>query len=157
MKLEEMQLKDTLRMFNGLVERCFNECVVSFRSKVLTAPEEKCVCTCVRSRVPVSGVGTMDHGVYMGAGSLFQCTRVPHSINTQDAPLISTPAPLMITDQPSDVSDLSVPLSHALVFPDPPVSLSSLSLSHSISLSLPPDRHPWHLLGPWRAGLLRAS
>ena len=24
MKLEEMQLKDTLRMFNGLVERCFS-------------------------------------------------------------------------------------------------------------------------------------
>ena len=45
-KLEEMQLKDTLRMFNGLVERCFSECVVSFRSKVLTSPEEKCVSTC---------------------------------------------------------------------------------------------------------------
>ena len=45
-KLEEMQLKDTLRMFNGLVERCFSECVVSFRSKALTATEEKCVSTC---------------------------------------------------------------------------------------------------------------
>ena len=28
-KLEEMQLKDTLRMFNGLVERCFCECLIS--------------------------------------------------------------------------------------------------------------------------------
>jgi hypothetical protein len=46
MKLEEMQLQDTLRMFNGLVERCFCECVVSFRSKALTATEEKCVSTC---------------------------------------------------------------------------------------------------------------
>ena len=46
MKLEEMQLKDTLRMFNGLVERCFSECVVSFRSKVLTGTEETCVSTC---------------------------------------------------------------------------------------------------------------
>ena len=45
-KLEEMQMKDTLRMFNGLVERCFSECVVSFRSKALTATEEKCVNTC---------------------------------------------------------------------------------------------------------------
>ena len=45
-KLEEMQLKDTLRMFNGLVERCFSECVVSFRSKVLTGTEETCVNTC---------------------------------------------------------------------------------------------------------------
>ena len=55
MKLEEMQLKDTLRMFNGLVERCFNECVVSFRSKVLTAPEEKCVCTCAEKYMKHSG------------------------------------------------------------------------------------------------------
>ena len=39
-------MKDTLRMFNGLVERCFSECVVSFRSKALTATEEKCVNTC---------------------------------------------------------------------------------------------------------------
>ena len=45
-KLEEMQMKDTLRMFNGLVERCFCECVVSFRSKALTEAEEKCVNTC---------------------------------------------------------------------------------------------------------------
>ena len=45
-RLEEMQLKDTLRMFNGLVERCFSECVTGFRSKALTAPEEKCVTTC---------------------------------------------------------------------------------------------------------------
>ena len=54
-KLEEMQMKDTLRMFNGLVERCFNECVVSFRSKVLTGPEEKCVCTCAEKYMKHSG------------------------------------------------------------------------------------------------------
>ncbi len=41
-----MQLKDTLRMFNGLVERCFSECVTGFRSKALTGPEEKCVGVC---------------------------------------------------------------------------------------------------------------
>ena len=70
-KLEELQMKDTLRMFNGLVERCFGEspvchlramvghmlshvplrahtgeCVSAFRSKALTGPEEKCVSTC---------------------------------------------------------------------------------------------------------------
>jgi hypothetical protein len=45
-RLEEMQLKDTLRMFNGLVERCFSECVTGFRSKSLTGPEEKCVTVC---------------------------------------------------------------------------------------------------------------
>ena len=45
-KLEEMQVKDMLRMFNGLVERCFSECVSSFRSKALTGPEETCVNAC---------------------------------------------------------------------------------------------------------------
>jgi hypothetical protein len=45
-RLEDMQLKDTLRMFNGLVERCFSECVTGFRSKALTGPEEKCVSVC---------------------------------------------------------------------------------------------------------------
>jgi import inner membrane translocase subunit TIM9 len=55
MKLEEMQLKDTLRMFNGLVERCFCECVVSFRSKALTATEEKCVSTCAEKYMKHSG------------------------------------------------------------------------------------------------------
>ena len=45
-KLEELQMRDTLRMFNGLVERCFSECVHSFRSKAMSAPEEKCVNTC---------------------------------------------------------------------------------------------------------------
>lgn len=54
-KLEEMQLKDTLRMFNGLVERCFSECVVSFRSKALTATEEKCVSTCAEKYMKHSG------------------------------------------------------------------------------------------------------
>ena len=45
-KLEEMQLKDTLRMFNGLVERCFSECVNGFRSKALSTSEDKCITTC---------------------------------------------------------------------------------------------------------------
>ncbi|EOD06038.1 mitochondrial import inner membrane translocase Tim10 [Emiliania huxleyi CCMP1516] len=54
-RLEEMQLKDTLRMFNGLVERCFSECVTGFRSKALTAPEEKCVTTCANKYLKHSG------------------------------------------------------------------------------------------------------
>mmetsp|Transcript_76483 Transcript_76483/g.127448 ORF Transcript_76483/g.127448 Transcript_76483/m.127448 type:complete len:99 (-) Transcript_76483:408-704(-) len=45
-KLEEMQVKDTLRMFNGLVERCFSECINGFRSKILSDPEDKCITTC---------------------------------------------------------------------------------------------------------------
>ena len=45
-KLEEMQMKDTLRMFNGLVERCFSECVNEFRGKARSSPEDKCITTC---------------------------------------------------------------------------------------------------------------
>ena len=55
MKLEEMQMKDTLRMFNGLVERCFGECVNSFRSKALSGPEEKCINTCAEKFVKHTG------------------------------------------------------------------------------------------------------
>ena len=54
-KLEEMQLKDTLRMFNNLVERCFSECVHGFRAKALTATEDKCVHTCAQKYLKHSG------------------------------------------------------------------------------------------------------
>lgn len=54
-KLEEMQLKDTLRMFNNLVERCFAECVHNFRAKALTATEDKCVNTCAQKYLKHSG------------------------------------------------------------------------------------------------------
>ena len=39
-------MRDTLRMYNGLVERCFSECVNGFRSKNLDSKEDKCVTTC---------------------------------------------------------------------------------------------------------------
>ena len=42
-------------MFNGLVERCFSECVSGFRSKALTNPEEKCVSTCAEKYLKHSG------------------------------------------------------------------------------------------------------
>jgi import inner membrane translocase subunit TIM9 len=44
--LEEMQMRDSLRTFNGLVERCFTDCVTGFRSKTLTDHEDKCVKAC---------------------------------------------------------------------------------------------------------------
>ena len=72
MKLEEMQLKDTLRMFNGLVERCFSECVVSFRSKVLTGTEETCVSTCAEKY--------MKHSVRRCTNCTCTCARcTPHT------------------------------------------------------------------------------
>jgi|TARA_B100000524_G_scaffold26068_1_gene13072 import inner membrane translocase subunit TIM9 len=54
-KLEELQLKDTLRMFNGLVERCFSECINSFRSKALSEPEDKCINMCAGKFLKHSG------------------------------------------------------------------------------------------------------
>ena len=47
----------SLRMYNSLVERCFRECVESFRRKDLDATEEKVreVCVCVRVHVRVRG------------------------------------------------------------------------------------------------------
>ncbi len=54
-KLEELQVKDTLRMINNMVELCFSECVSGFRSKALTWPEEKCVNTCAEKFLKHSG------------------------------------------------------------------------------------------------------
>ena len=54
-KLEELQVKDTLRMINNMVELCFSECVSGFRSKALTTPEEKCVNTCAEKFLKHSG------------------------------------------------------------------------------------------------------
>mmetsp|Transcript_14492 Transcript_14492/g.43814 ORF Transcript_14492/g.43814 Transcript_14492/m.43814 type:complete len:100 (-) Transcript_14492:2048-2347(-) len=44
--IEQQQVRDSLKMYNGLVERCFRECVDSFRRKDLESSEEKCVTRC---------------------------------------------------------------------------------------------------------------
>eukprot|EP00934_Nitzschia_sp_Nitz4_P004645 Nitzschia sp. Nitz4//scaffold226_size53432//4353//4817//NITZ4_006690-RA/size53432-augustus-gene-0.53-mRNA-1//1//CDS//3329542718//4635//frame0 len=44
--LEQMQLKDSLTMYNNLVERCFEGCISSFRSKTLDKGEAGCVENC---------------------------------------------------------------------------------------------------------------
>lgn len=54
-KLEELQVKDTLRMINNMVELCFSECVSNFKSKALTTPEDKCVSTCAEKFLKHSG------------------------------------------------------------------------------------------------------
>ena len=54
-KLDELQVKDTLRMINNMVELCFSECVTGFRSKALTTTEEKCVNTCAEKFLKHSG------------------------------------------------------------------------------------------------------
>ena len=89
-KLEELQVKDTLRMINNMVELCFSECVTGFRSKAvrpalappssvhgrlhllscvlaasqLSSPEEKCINTCAEKFLKHSGrVGQVRHAL----------------------------------------------------------------------------------------------
>ncbi len=44
----------TCPSYNNLVERCFGECVNSFRQKNLAAEEESCVKTCVQKYMAFS-------------------------------------------------------------------------------------------------------
>nr|Q9XGX8.1 RecName: Full=Mitochondrial import inner membrane translocase subunit Tim9 [Mesembryanthemum crystallinum]AAD40018.1 small zinc finger-like protein [Mesembryanthemum crystallinum] len=44
--IEQLQIRDSLRMYNNLVERCFTDCVDSFRRKTLDKQEETCVKRC---------------------------------------------------------------------------------------------------------------
>ena len=39
--VESMQVRDSLRMYNGLVEKCFSTCVQSFRRKDMEKDEER--------------------------------------------------------------------------------------------------------------------
>lgn len=49
--LEDQQMKDSLKMYNNLVESCFDKCVMvgwggNFTSKNLSDTESKCINTC---------------------------------------------------------------------------------------------------------------
>jgi len=44
--LNELQMKDMVRMYNGLVERCFNGCVKDFTTRSVDDKEELCVIRC---------------------------------------------------------------------------------------------------------------
>merc|ERR1712087_259414 len=46
-QLNDMQMTESMNTYNNLVERCFNECVTSFRAKTLEKSEEECVKRCV--------------------------------------------------------------------------------------------------------------
>mmetsp|Transcript_21763 Transcript_21763/g.50215 ORF Transcript_21763/g.50215 Transcript_21763/m.50215 type:complete len:99 (-) Transcript_21763:258-554(-) len=53
-KLEQMQLKDSLTMYNNLVERCFDPCVSNFRSKVVDKSEKACMENCASRYVKMT-------------------------------------------------------------------------------------------------------
>ncbi|GLT67055.1 hypothetical protein SLA2020_393890 [Shorea laevis] len=44
--IDHLQMRDSLRMYNSLVERCFNDCVDNFTRKTLQKQEETCVQRC---------------------------------------------------------------------------------------------------------------
>ncbi|CAN6356613.1 unnamed protein product, partial [Urochloa humidicola] len=44
--IDQLQIRDSLRMYNNLVERCFTDCVDTFRRKTLDKQEESCVRRC---------------------------------------------------------------------------------------------------------------
>ncbi|KAG0554466.1 hypothetical protein M758_12G097600 [Ceratodon purpureus] len=44
--IDHLQVRDSLKMYNSLVERCFCHCVESFRRKTLDKQEETCVKRC---------------------------------------------------------------------------------------------------------------
>ncbi|KAM1447314.1 hypothetical protein ACFXTO_006427 [Malus domestica] len=44
--IDQLQIRDSLRMYNSLVERCFDDCVDTFKHKSLQKQEETCVRRC---------------------------------------------------------------------------------------------------------------
>ncbi|KAG2359634.1 Tim10/DDP family zinc finger protein [Suillus spraguei] len=44
--IEKKQMQDFLRLYSGLVERCFSSCCNDFTSKALSSKEEQCVMNC---------------------------------------------------------------------------------------------------------------
>ncbi|MED6181580.1 protein transporter tim9 [Stylosanthes scabra] len=44
--MEQVQIRDSLRMYNSLVEKCFTDCVDTFKHKSLQKQEESCVKRC---------------------------------------------------------------------------------------------------------------
>ncbi|KAE8213302.1 hypothetical protein CF319_g3993 [Tilletia indica] len=44
--IEQRQMKDFMKLYTGLVERCFDACCNDFTSKALSTKEETCVNNC---------------------------------------------------------------------------------------------------------------
>ena len=61
--LEDLQVKDSLLMYNRLVHKCFKECVNGFKSKQLDKGEVACVENCAGEfRCVVVGCGVIAFG-----------------------------------------------------------------------------------------------
>ena len=45
--IQQKQVKDFMRLYSSLVDRCFNDCVNDFTSQKLTGNEDKCLGRCM--------------------------------------------------------------------------------------------------------------
>ncbi|OWM82308.1 mitochondrial import inner membrane translocase subunit Tim9-like [Punica granatum] len=54
--IDQLQTRDSLRLYNSLVERCFTDCVDSFWRKALGKEEERCVVHCAQKFLRVSAL-----------------------------------------------------------------------------------------------------
>ncbi|KAK9291229.1 hypothetical protein L1049_009417 [Liquidambar formosana] len=52
--IDQLQIRDSLRMYNSLVERCFTDCVDNFWRKSLGKQEETCVRHCAEKFLKLS-------------------------------------------------------------------------------------------------------
>ncbi|KAK3445252.1 mitochondrial import inner membrane translocase subunit Tim9 [Eucalyptus grandis] len=52
--VDRLQARDSLRLYNSLVERCFIDCIDSFYRKSLGKQEERCVLHCAEKFLKVS-------------------------------------------------------------------------------------------------------
>eukprot|EP01023_Acetabularia_acetabulum_P049337 TRINITY_DN5263_c0_g1_i10.p7 TRINITY_DN5263_c0_g1~~TRINITY_DN5263_c0_g1_i10.p7 ORF type:complete len:109 (-),score=11.63 TRINITY_DN5263_c0_g1_i10:1670-1996(-) len=52
--IEKSQLKDSLRMYNNVVELCYKDCVNSFKQSKLERKEERCIENCAEKYMKAS-------------------------------------------------------------------------------------------------------
>ncbi|XP_004506575.1 mitochondrial import inner membrane translocase subunit Tim9-like [Cicer arietinum] len=68
--VEQLQTRDSLRMYNSLVERCFKNCVDTFYRSSLNKPEETCVLRCAEKFLRFSmQVGVKFSDINQGAST----------------------------------------------------------------------------------------
>ncbi|CTQ41367.1 Mitochondrial import inner membrane translocase subunit Tim9 [Babesia microti strain RI] len=61
-EFDKVQYQDTMETYNGITQRCFNECVTSFKSKDLDKRETECVGNCVKKFIAYSQRVSMRFG-----------------------------------------------------------------------------------------------
>ena len=52
--IDQMQMRDSMKIYNVLVEKCFAECISGFRSKALSDKESGCVTKCAEKYIKLT-------------------------------------------------------------------------------------------------------